>query len=86
MKYNLKANMNNIDDHIERTNQQVWKKNGITYVPHYRKPDVFIGPGWAAKVITEKGKTIYHPMEYTLQQLISAGAVASEMFLWPREV
>ena len=80
----MKANMNNIDDYIECTNQQVWKKRGITYLPHYSKPDIFVGPGFVAKETTEKGRVIYHPMEYTMQQLIAAGAVASEMFLWSR--
>jgi len=60
-----------IEDHLERTNQQVWKRNGITYVPHYVKPDIFVGPG-------------RKPPEYTLLQLIAAGAVAEEMFLWKR--
>ena len=26
-------------DNIEKTNQQVWKKSGVTYLPHYTKPD-----------------------------------------------
>jgi hypothetical protein len=71
-------------EHIEKTNQQVWKKSGVTYVPHYVKPDVFVGPGWSRKTVNSKGEATYHPMEYTLLELISAGAVAEEMFLWPR--
>jgi hypothetical protein len=71
-------------EHIEKTNQQVWKLKGITYVPHYVKPDVFVGPGWSRKTVNSKGETTYYPHEYTLLELISAGAVAEEMFLWPR--
>jgi len=71
-------------DNIEKTNQQVWKKNGVTYVPHYTKPDVFVGPGWSMKKVNSTGNATYYPMEYTLLQLIAAGAVAEEMFLWKR--
>ena len=60
-----------IDDDLERTFQQVWRLRGITYVPHYVKKDVFVGPG-------------RKPPEYSLLQLIAAGAVAEEMFLWAR--
>lgn len=71
-------------DNIEKTNQQVWKKSGVTYLPHYTKPDVFVGPGWTMRVGNGVGYTTYYPPEYTLLDLISAGAVAEEMFLWPR--
>jgi hypothetical protein len=71
-------------EHIEKTNQQVWKLKGVTYVPHYSKPDTFVGPGWTHRVTDELGITTYYPHEYTLLELISAGAVAEEMFLWPR--
>jgi hypothetical protein len=60
-----------IDDNLERTFQQVWRLHGVTYVPHYTKPDVYVGPGRT-------------PPEYTLLQLIGAGAVSGEMFLWAR--
>jgi hypothetical protein len=68
----------------EKTNQQVWRLKGITYVPHYTKPNVFVGPGWAAKTTNKLGETKYTPMEYTLLDLIAKQAVAGEMFLWPR--
>lgn len=71
-------------EHIEKTNQQVWKKNGVTYVPHYSKPDTFVGPGWTHRVTTQEGGTTYYPPEYTLLELIGKGAVAAEMFLWAR--
>ena len=53
-------------------------------MPHYTKPDVFVGPGWSMKKVNSTGNATYYPMEYTLLQLISAGAVAEEMFLWKR--
>ena len=71
-------------EHIEKTNQQVWKLKGVTYVPHYSKPDVFVGPGWTHRVTDELGITTYYPHEYTLLELIGKGAVAAEMFLWAR--
>ena len=71
-------------DHIEKTNQQVWKLHGVTYVPHYSKPDVFVGPGWTVRVADGNGRVVYHPPQWTLLELIGRGAVAEEMFLWPR--
>jgi hypothetical protein len=71
-------------EHIEKTNQQVWKLKGVTYVPHYSKPDTFVGPGWSHWVATKEGGTTYYPPEYTLLELIGKGAVAAEMFLWAR--
>lgn len=76
--------MNNEKDYIECAVQQVWKQHGITYVPHYTKPGIFVGPGWAGKTISPKGHAVYHPKEYTEQQLIDAGARVSEMSLWVR--
>lgn len=69
---------------VERKNQQVWKRNGVTYLPHYTKPGVYVGPGWTHKVRDELGETVYYPPEYTLVELIAKQAVAEEMFLWPR--
>lgn len=71
-------------EHIEKTNQQVWKLKGVTYVPHYSKPDTFVGPGWTHRVTNERDETVYYPPEYTLLELIGKGAVAAEMFLWAR--
>lgn len=71
-------------DNIEKTNQQVWKLKGVTYLPHYTKPDTFVGPGWTVRVELENGAFMYYPPEYTLLELLSKNAVAGEMFLWPR--
>ena len=71
-------------DNIEKTNQQVWKLKGVTYLPHYTKPDTFVGPGWTVRFEHENGYVTYHPPEYTLLELIAKNAVAGEMFLWPR--
>lgn len=73
-----------MSEYIEKTNQQVWKLKGITYLPHYTKPDTFVGPGWSMKTVSSTGNATYYPREYTLLDLISAGAVAEEMFLWKR--
>jgi len=67
-----------------KTVQQVWKLNGVTYLPHYEKPNVFVGPGWTVRVEDENGHVKYYPPEYSLLDLISKQAVAAEMFLWKR--
>lgn len=51
----------------------VFQKDGITYVPHYRNASVFVGPGYPDK-----------PTRYSEEELIAAGAVRTEQFLWCR--
>lgn len=74
-----------MNETMEMTTQQVWKLKGITYVPHYSKPDVFVGPGWNMRVTDPNGHTKYFPPEYSLLDLISKQAVAEEMLLWKRD-
>lgn len=70
--------------YIEKTNQQVWNLKGVTYLPHYTKPDVFVGPGGTSRVTDANGVMTYRPPEYTLLSLIGRGAVQAYMFLWAR--
>ena len=52
----------------------VYRKNGITYVPHYRNASVYVGPGYPR----------YNNRRYSEQELIDAGAKRQEQMLWPR--
>ena len=70
---------------VEKTLQQTWKLKGVTYLPHYTHPDVFVGPGWVACVTNANGCKTYYPPEYTLLELIGKGAVAEELLLWKRD-
>ena len=62
--------------HFESTYPYVaYKLRGITYVPHYRSTNVYVGPGYA-----KTGK------EYSSKELISAGAVSVQETLWYRSI
>lgn len=60
-------------DLIETT---VYKKNGVTYVPHYRNPSVYVGPGYPKFTLAR----------YSVSELIAAGAESKTMMLWPRSL
>lgn len=49
-------------------------KAGVTFVPHYRNSNVFVGPGYPR----------HNRHRYTEAQLLEAGAVKQPRFLWPR--
>jgi hypothetical protein len=51
-----------------------YKLDGITYLPHYRNCNVFIGPGYPRA----------NRKRYTSTELINSGAVAVEQMLWSR--
>jgi hypothetical protein len=76
--------MSNTERYPELSLQQVWNKNGITYVPHYYKPNVFVGPGYAFEETNYKGEKIYVPKEYKLSYLLANDAVAEDRYLWKR--
>jgi len=58
-------------DLVEMT---VYKKDGVTYVPHYRNSSVFIGPGYPR----------FNRTRYAEHELIDAGAKRHTMMLWTR--
>lgn len=58
-------------DLIETT---VYKKHGVTYVPHYRNSSVFVGPGYPR----------FTRARYAEHELIDAGAKRETMMLWTR--
>lgn len=53
---------------------EVYKKDGITYVPHYRNATIFVGPGYP---FTNKER-------YTAAELSAAGATKELGMLWSR--
>ena len=53
---------------------KVYKLRGITYVPHYKNPDAYVGPGYP-----NNGRTWY-----TSEQLLAAGAQESAAQLLSR--
>jgi len=58
-------------DLIETT---VYTLKGVTYVPHYRNPSVYVGPGYPR----------FNQTRYAAHELIDAGAKSREMLLWTR--
>lgn len=52
----------------------VYKLRGITYVPHYKNPDAYVGPGYP-----NNGR-----IWYTREQLLAAGAKESVQQLLAR--
>jgi hypothetical protein len=48
----------------------------IIYVPHYRNPHVFVGPGYPKLNITR----------FSEDELKSCGAVPIKRMLWPRKL
>lgn len=51
-----------------------YKLGGITYLPHYRNWNVFVGPGYPRA----------NSKRYTKAELVNAGAEAVEKMLWSR--
>lgn len=63
-----------IDEPAELISQVVYELNGITYVPHYRNSDIFVGPGYPKK----------SQMRYSAKELELYGAKARQHMLWSR--
>jgi len=57
-----------------RTAQVAYKLGDITYVPHYRNHNIFVGPGYP----------IHTTRRFTASELVEAGAVSVPEFLWSR--
>lgn len=53
--------------YADRHPYKVYKLRGITYVPHYKNPDAYVGPGYP-----NNGR-----VWYTKEQLMAAGAKES---------
>ena len=62
------------DNKEETFMQTVYVLNGITYVPHYRNPSVFVGPGYPR----------FTRQRYSDTDLRNAGAQQGSFPLWKR--
>ena len=62
------------ENRAERLPQQVFKLNGVTYVPHYRNRHVFVGPGYPR----------FTQQRYSVTDLVNAGAKEDTEYLWQR--
>lgn len=58
----------------ELVNTNVFVFNTITYVPHYTKKNVYVGPGYG----------LTNNFEYSVKDLSVAGALLYEKPLWER--
>ena len=56
----------------------------IVYVPHYRRPTEFVGPGYHEEQGELKSLPCNHRVSYSASQLIEAGAIPEPMFLLDR--
>ena len=65
----------------KRIPQKVFINNGITYVPHYSEPLLYVGPGIRSITMSPRGIR-YEPFTYTINDLVLAGAKQSELNLW----
>lgn len=52
----------------------VYKAHGVTYVPHFRNENIFVGPGYPK----------HSSQRYTAAELVSAGATKEVDMLWSR--
>lgn len=55
-------------------NTTAYVHGGVIYVPKYVEPGVYVGPGYPR----------HTKRSYTKNELVQAGAVPTEMMLWPR--
>lgn len=76
--------MRDEDKQMERFNQKVFIKNGVTFLPHYSKKDIFVAPGYKGRTPDSTGRMIPVLNEYTKTELVLLGAKESSMFLWSR--
>ncbi len=53
----------------------VYSLNGITYVPHYKTPSMYVGPAY---------HEVHCPIMYTPSELKLGGAKEGRMYLWSR--
>lgn len=61
-------------DFAELHKMTLYHLSGITYVPHYRNKNVYVGPGYGRKNITT----------YSAKELEEAGAIAASKMMLQR--
>jgi hypothetical protein len=64
----------NSDKKAELIIQPVFVLNGITYVPHYRNHEIFVGPGYPK----------HNQRRYSVFDLVQMGAQQASAPLWHR--
>jgi len=63
-----------IENKEETFMQAVYILGEVTYVPHYRNPSVFVGPGYP----------VFNKIRYSEEELVHAGAKRNGYPLWKR--
>jgi hypothetical protein len=63
-----------MSDKEETFMQIAYVLNGITYLPHYRNPSVFVGPGYPRFIL----------QRYSDTDMFNAGAQQGKLPLWKR--
>lgn len=61
-------------DTAQRVSHLAYKLGDVTYVPHYRNFNVFVGPGYPRATCRR----------YTANELVNAGAKPVDQMMWPR--
>ena len=56
----------------------------VVYVPHYRRPTEFVGPGYHEETGQLKSLPTSNKVTYSASDLINAGATPEPMFLLDR--
>jgi hypothetical protein len=58
----------------ELTKQAVYRVGQVLYLPHYTKPNLFVGPGFPK----------HDPRMFFKGELLARGAIKDQAMLWPR--
>ena len=66
--------MKSTPENLPRDSYVTYKLGDITFLPHYRNRNVFVGPGYPR----------HNTRTFTITELVNFGAVAVEQMLWPR--
>jgi hypothetical protein len=61
-------------DTVDRIENYAYQLNGVTYLPHYRNENLFVGPGYPT----------HNKFVYTVDDLLWVGANRINLMLWSR--
>lgn len=64
-----------------RVETKVYELNGVTYLPHYKNPSIFVAPGYPRG---RGAPDMKHA--FTEHRMLNEGARPKTMFLWSRVV
>lgn len=68
-----------VTEHAPLVETKVYELNGVTYLPHYKNPSVFVAPGYPRG---SGDPDMAHA--FTEYRLINENAKAKTMMLWSR--